>query len=86
MFMHIRRLSSIAGVLVTSQIALAASAHASSLWVFNAGMLSMFQSSTNQCFLYAYDHNGNRLSRNNLTFSSTGTWGSSTYGCFNWSP
>jgi hypothetical protein len=50
-------------------------------------MLALFQSagSQNQCWAYSYDRNGNRTARSNLTYNTTGTWGSMTYGCSNWS-
>lgn len=37
----------------------------------------------NQCLYYAYDKNGNRTSQNSQGFGAA-IWGSSTYGCFNW--
>lgn len=40
----------------------------------------------NVCFKYTYDKNGNRISKTNLTWGSGATWGSTTYGCFNWTP
>lgn len=72
-------------ILCLSQLALAVPAQASGLLLVNSGMLALFQSASSQCFIYSYDHNGNRLARSNLTYGSTGTWGSSTYGCFSWS-
>jgi len=39
----------------------------------------------NVCFAYSYDRNGNRTALNAVTYSATGTWGSSAYGCFTWS-
>lgn len=71
-------------ILSASQIVLAVPAQASNVLVLNASMLALFQSATNQCFAYSYDLNGNRLALSSVTYSSTGTWGSSTYGCFNW--
>jgi hypothetical protein len=40
----------------------------------------------NVCFKYTYDKNGNRVSKVNLTWGPGATWGSTTYGCFNWTP
>ena len=39
---------------------------------------------TNMCLVYVYDLNGNVLSTNSVGYSSTATWGSSTFGCFTW--
>jgi hypothetical protein len=50
-------------------------------------MLAFFQvlGNQNQCWVYSYDRNGNRIARTNLAYGATGTWGSMTYGCANWS-
>lgn len=75
----------IAICLCASQVlVLASPAQASSLLLLNSHMLSLFQSASNQCFIYSYDPNGNRLALSNVTYSSTGAWGSSVYGCFSW--
>jgi len=68
------------------QLVAAVPAHASGAFFVNTEMLAMLQvmGSQNICFTYSYDHNGNRLSRNNQTFAATGTWGSSVFGCFIW--
>jgi len=54
--------------------------------VANNNLLAMYQivSGQNQCFVYTYDHNGNRLTRSNLNPGATATWGSAVYGCYNW--
>lgn len=36
------------------------------------------------CVTYAYDRNGNRLTQVTVSTSSSGTWGSSNFGCFAW--
>ena len=41
-------------------------------------------SGSNVCFAYAYDRNDNRTSLSAVTYNQTGTWGSSTFGCFSW--
>ena len=53
---------------------------------WNSNLLAMYQvvSGQNQCFVYTYDHNGNRLTRSNLNPGATATWGSAVYGCYNW--
>jgi hypothetical protein len=68
------------------QLALAAPACASPIWLMNSDMLALLQITGNQgqCFLYTYDLNGNRLAGNNLIYGASGTWGTSVYGCFDW--
>lgn len=82
--LHVRKSAGLV-IILAAQLALAAPAQASGLLLVNTSMLALFQSATNQCFIYSYDHNGNRLARSNMTYGSTGAWGSSTYGCFGWS-
>lgn len=82
------RLKSIARlflVLCLSQTAFAAPARASSFLLVNSSIMLFLQSATSQCFVYSYDRNGNRLARGNQAYVARGFWGSSTYGCFNWS-
>jgi YD repeat-containing protein len=40
------------------------------------------------CVTYSYDPNGNRTAQTNLAVGSPppATWGSSVWGCFNWTP
>lgn len=39
------------------------------------------------CVTYAFDANGNRISRTQRSFGTPGAvWGSGYYACFNWSP
>ena len=68
------------------QLVAAVPAQASGAFFVNTEMLAMLQvmGSQNVCFTYSYDHNGNRLSKDNQTFATTGTWGSSVFGCFIW--
>jgi hypothetical protein len=63
-----------------------APAQASSAVPMNSNLIALYQivSGQNQCFVYTYDHNGNRLTRGNLNPGATATWGSSVYGCYNW--
>lgn len=71
--------------LCLSQIAIAAPARASGFLLVNSSIMLFLQSATSQCFVYSYDRNGNRLARGNQTYVARGFWGTSTYGCFNWS-
>ncbi len=59
---------------------------AAGLVLMNSEMLALIQiiGSQNLCITYSYDHNGNIVTRNNLAYGAQGTWGSSVYGCFNW--
>ena len=69
-----------------SQIALSSPARAISPIYADMSVVTLFfASGTSQCFLYAYDRNGNRQGRSNLAYVTRGFWGSSTYGCYNWS-
>ena len=70
--------------LCLSQTILAAPAHSSVALIANTGLFAMLQSSTSQCMAYTYDRNGNRLSQGSVAYASNATWGSVTYGCFNW--
>ena len=67
-------------------LALGAPAQASGLWFANISLLASYQiiAGQNQCFIYTYDLNGNRLARSNLNPGATPTWGSSVFGCSNW--
>ena len=64
----------------------AAAARVSRLLLANGNLLAMYQivSGQNQCFVYTYDHNGNRLTRSNLNPGPGAMWGSAVYGCYNW--
>lgn len=84
MRLSVKMYARILSVCFLSQLVLASPAQASSLLLLNSHMLSLFQSASNQCFIYSYDPNGNRLALSNVTYSSTGAWGSSVYGCFSW--
>lgn len=47
--------------------------------------LIMLISSSAMCLVYTYDANGNRISLSTFPLDASGaTWGSSTFGCFNW--
>ena len=63
-----------------------AAVRVSKVVVVNSNLLVMYQivSGQNQCFVYTYDQNGNRLTRSNLNPGATATWGSAVYGCYNW--
>lgn len=52
----------------------------------DSDLAALMQVVTSQtvCVVYSYDQNGNRLTQQNLGYSGTGTWGSSVFGCFNW--
>lgn len=52
----------------------------------NSEVLAALQavSAQNQCMSYAYDHNGNILTKTDQAFSASPTWGSSAFGCFTW--
>lgn len=48
-------------------------------------LLALVQgASPNQCVTYAFDLNGNITTRTDAIYGATATWGSSAYGCFNW--
>jgi hypothetical protein len=54
--------------------------------ILNSNLLALYQivSGQNQCFVYTYDQNGNRLTRSNLNPTATAAWGTAVYGCYNW--
>jgi hypothetical protein len=74
-------------LVIASQLIAAAPAQAAGYALMGTDFLGLLQAvSQNQCTSYQYDKNGNRLTVNSSGFGSTGTWGSSVYGCFSWTP
>jgi YD repeat-containing protein len=51
-----------------------------------AGRVTSALYDNGMCVLYSYDANGNRTSQTNAIPSGTPTWGTSVYGCVNWTP
>lgn len=50
-----------------------------------AASLMLLTSGSSLCVTYAYDKNGNRTSEVTVGVPSSGAvWGSSPFGCFNW--
>lgn len=71
------------------QLVVTSPAQAAGFILLNTDMLAIVHvlqlaGSQKQCFMYSYDLNGNRLANNSLAYSTTAAWGSTVYGCFDW--
>lgn len=77
---------SLIGFLALFQMVLVTPVQATPLVLLSSQMLLLSQvvSPPNQCISYSYDRNGNIIVRTDQAYGSSGTWGSSVYGCFSW--
>jgi YD repeat-containing protein len=73
----------LAGVLLVN------SAQASAVYGYDAdGRVTTALYDNGLCVVYVYDENGNRTSQTNTASGApqTPTWGTGSWGCFNWTP
>ena len=82
-----RRTISLTATLIVLSIVLAPiEASASAIFTYDQlGRLTTALYDNGTCVTYGYDPNGNRTSVNTIANApSAPTWGSGTWGCFNW--